>query len=251
MFFFFQKKIEAENSLLLQVVGVALSLRGLSYWLYLFFIITMKVIQALVLGVAASTTTAGNPLLKLSPPGGRLKSLTTNEPNLNDDDGGTSFNPVNIYFEYLNQCSADELDKDSCLVSKTIQAISEMDGPPGPPSSGGEEHSYDDDGEIQLAPEESGGGEDNDCDTPDVNEQDLRYVMGSVRLECGSVTEQEFESAVAGFMTLFSNVECNEQMCSESLPFDPLFVEIMFDEASACAGVESDMPVCLRDHILG
>jgi len=196
----------------------------------------MKVIQALVLGVATSTTTAGNPLIKLSSP-----SLTTNEPNHNNNDEG--FNPVNIYFEYLNQCSEAELDKDSCLVSKTIQFFSEMDGPP---SSMG-----DDDGEILLAPVES-GGEDNDCDTPDVSEQDLRYIMDSVRLECGSVPEQEFESAVAGFTTLFSNVECNEKLCDdESLPSDPLFIEIMFEEASACAGVEPDMPVCLRDHILG
>ena len=196
----------------------------------------MKVIQALVLGVTASTTTAVNPLIKLSPP-----SLTTNEPNHNYDEG---FNPVNIYFEYLNQCSEAELDKDSCLVSKTIQFFSEMDGPP---SSMGD----DDDGEILLAPVES-GGEDNDCDTPDVSEQDLRYIMDSVRLECGSVPEQEFESAVAGFTTLFSNVECNEKLCDdESLPSDPLFVEIMFEEASACAGVEPDMPICLRDHILG
>jgi len=197
---------------------------------------TMKVIQALVLGVASSTTTAGNPLIKLSPP-----SLTTNEPNHNDE----GFNPVNIYFEYLNQCSEAELNKDSCLVSKTIQFFSEMDGPP---SSMGD----DDDGEILLAPEESGEGEDNDCDTPDVSEQDLRYIMDSVRLECGSVPDQEFESAVAGFTTLFSNVECNAKLCDdESLPSDPLFIEIMFEEASACAGVEPDMPVCLRDHILG
>ncbi|KAL7543233.1 hypothetical protein ACHAXR_012524 [Thalassiosira sp. AJA248-18] len=76
------------------------------------------------------------------------------------------------------------------------------------------------------------------------NEQDLRYILdGSVK-ECAemgiSVSEQEYISAMNGFMTV-SAESCFQQKC--------IFGTI-FDEAAECAQVEPDSNGCLMSAVL-
>ena len=154
----------------------------------------MKITKAAVIfGVAAiAETTAGSNPLKISP--GRL-SLTHGANNVDDDDNNNNgFDPANVYFEYLNRCAEADLNKETCLVSNTVNAFMEMDGPP----------PNDDDGNAPM--QRFLQQVDEDCDTPDVSEQDLRYIMGGARDECiGSgitISDQEFESTVDGFLQI-------------------------------------------------
>ena len=156
----------------------------------------MKITKAAVIfGVAAiAETTAGSNPLKISP--GRL-SLTHGANNVDDDDNNNNgFDPANVYFEYLNRCAEADLNKETCLVSNTVNAFMEMDGPP----------PNDDDDDGNAPTQRFLQQVDEDCDTPDVSEQDLRYIMGGARDECiGSgitISDQEFESTVDGFLQI-------------------------------------------------
>ena len=79
-------------------------------------------------------------------------------------------------------------------MSNTVNAFMEMDGPP----------PNDDDGNAPM--QRFLQQVDEDCDTPDVSEQDLRYIMGGAKDECiGSgitISDQEFESTVDGFLKI-------------------------------------------------
>jgi len=202
--------------------------------------------QAVVFGVALSEASAGNPL-HLSP--GHL-SLSESGAHTDGNDG---FNEAYIYFEYLNQCAQANLDKDTCLVAKTVDAIIAMDGPP-----------TGDDGEGSYFPTPSPSHwmsegsmrhrflQDNDCGAPNISEEELRHLVNGSKEQCVesglSVTDQEFESVVSGFMTVFSSDICFQQMCEDEP--SGLFYEIMFDEAAKCAGVEQDINPCLKDRII-
>jgi hypothetical protein len=165
------------------------------------------------------------------------------------DEGIDGFNPM---FEFMNRCSEANLDTDSCLVSKTMNALMGMGGPP--PSNEGTNPSstfptstaFD---TTPMAPpsrflqEECPGA-------PNISEQDFRIMMGGTRAQCVlsgvAVSDQEFDNVVNGFMTIFSSDSCFQQLCEGP---NVMLMEIMFDEIAECAQVEPDMPQCLRSGL--
>lgn len=176
------------------------------------------------LGTVALSTASGISIPK------RLRTATSqvsfsSRPDL---EASNAFDPAFIYVEFLNRCSGASLDMDSCLVSSTVSAFMGMENG------------------RKLQQEEEGctGG-------PDINEELLRLVMDVSKAQCTasgvSISDAEFETTVAGFMTIFGASEC---FCADDAASKLLLMEITLDAAADCAQVELDMPQCLKDHVL-
>jgi len=155
-----------------------------------------------------------------------------------DDDVAPSaqgFDPVNAMFEWLKQCTEANLDKETCLVTMTLDSLVNMDGP-----------SQDDDATYptrRRRVQEEGG-----C-RPELSEQDLRDIMNGSRADCSQVSidysNEEFEEILAEFWKVFSSESCWEELCESP----DIFFKLMFDHAVQCANVEFDVDQCITDQI--
>ena len=185
--------------------------------------------RAVAFGVALSAETGANPLsLSLSP--ATPKGLDVE----------------NVYVEYLSQCSGANLDRNRCLVARTIDIISS--------AMGNEE--VDEPHEFQHRLLQDG----DDCEPPPIDEGELRMIMGDAKMQCedddedeGVIADDEFEGTLDSFVTLFGSEVCFIDLCHVNPDDEPsgLFLEILVDEAANCAAVELDLNPCLKDVFFG
>ena len=206
----------------------------------------MKIQTAAVVFGTALAEAAGSPL-HLS----QRLSLSSASPEGSDEA------MVKITTSFLNECSGAGLDTSSCLVSKTVVVLSEMDGPPGdPPSSASSvptpsPSSF----STSFIPGRRSLQQDEDCDgAPELDEATLRFIMNDANEQCDSeglaASDPEFESTLQGFLTIFSADQCFQDLCSGP-EGNALFMEIMFAEGAQCAlGREPQMNECIVDQFL-
>ena len=224
--------------------------------------------QALVFGVALAET-AGNPLPKLSP-GLSLSS------GANSTEGNDVLNPGVVLFEYLNQCAEVNMDKETCLASKTIDAIVDMEEgssslfpTPSPSSlvtnpglqSKSPSSSHSKSAKVPPSPSPTPGAifmrhrflQEDDCAPPPLEEQDLRDIMDSFVGECSvevsPVSDEEYNSTLSDIMQILENSSCFQKICDED-PASTQLMEIMIEEIAKCAGVEPDINDCIMDQVI-
>eukprot|EP00984_Skeletonema_dohrnii_P021336 scaffold10642_cov155-Skeletonema_dohrnii-CCMP3373.AAC.3 len=155
-----------------------------------------------------------------------------------DDDVSPStqgFDPTNdAMFEWLKGCAEADLDKDTCLVTKTLDSLVNVDG-----------QSQDDDATFsskRRVLQEEG------C-RPDMSEQDLRYIMNGSRADCMQVaigySDEVFEGMFMEFWKVLSSDNCWNELCESP----DIFLRLMFDHAVKCANVDFDVDHCIMDQI--
>ena len=154
-----------------------------------------------------------------------------------DDDVSPStqgFDPANAMFEWLKGCAEADLDKDTCLVTKTLDALVNMDG-----------HSQDDDATF---PSKRRVLQEEGC-RPDMSEQDLRNIMNGSRADCMQVaigySDGVFEGMFMEFWKVLSSDNCWNELCESP----DIFLRLMFDHAVQCANVDFDVDQCITDEI--
>jgi len=152
-----------------------------------------------------------------------------------DDDVSPStqgFDPVNAMFEWLTRCTEVNLDKETCLVTTTLDFLVNMDGPS--PST------YPSRRRRVL---QEGG-----C-RPELSEQDLRDIMNNSRADCSQVSidysDAKFEEIRSEFWKVFSAEVCWKELCESP----DIFFKLMFDHAVQCANVVFDVDQCITDQI--
>ena len=186
--------------------------------------LTRWITQASIFGVVVISTAAANSWDPSLLPNG-------------EGQDGVGLNPM---FEFMNMCSGANLSSDSCLVSKTMDALMGMGGPP--PSTEG----------TFPPPSARFLQNENDCPgAPDIGEDDFRLLMGDSRTSCSlsgvSISDTDFESTLTGFMTMFGSESCFQQLCDGVS--NVMLFEIMFDNLAECAQIELSMPQCLREGL--
>jgi len=151
------------------------------------------------------------------------------------EDNNDGFDDGKAVFEWLSQCAGAGLDNETCLVTKTLDALMNMDGP-----------SQDDDATFPTRRrflQEEGG-----C-RPELSEQDLRDLMNGSRAECNQVsieyTNEYFDGILGEFWKVFSADSCWTELCNSP----DIFFKLMFDHAMQCANVEFDVDECITDQI--
>ena len=155
------------------------------------------------------------------------------------EDNDDGFNPAHAVFELLAQCAEVDLDKETCLVTKTLDTIISMDGPP-----------QDDGATFPTTRHRVLQEEDEEECRPELSEQDLRNIMYASRADCTQVSieysNQDFEDTVGEFWKVFSSESCWNELCESP----DIMVKLMFDHAVQCAQVEFDVDQCITDHIM-
>lgn len=146
-----------------------------------------------------------------------------------------------------------ELDTDSCLVSKTIDAFMSMGGSARLRSL--QASNVNNNGRLLQAPINE-----EECAVPDISADDLTAIMSLAKEECDGYlrpfattaeppqADEEFATVQSAFMSIIASDECWESLCSED--FSKLFFTILFDDAASCVGVDFDVPECVKDHII-
>ena len=95
---------------------------------------------------------------------------------------------------------------------------------------------------LQELPEE-------ECGAFQEDEQEEFFALLHINKDlCDDVSDEEFNTANDAFMSIISNDGCWESLCAED--FSKLFFTILFDDATSCAGVELDVPQCVKDRII-
>jgi hypothetical protein len=61
-----------------------------------------------------------------------------------------------------------------------------------------------------------------------------------------SISDQDFESVMNGFITIFGSESCFQQLCDGP---NVMLIEIMFNDIAECAQVQPDMPECLKNEL--
>ena len=143
-----------------------------------------------------------------------------------------------------------ELATDTCLVSETINAFMNMGrSPTDDRDTVFGRFLQDPSGNTRLLAKGSASDVDDECAAPEITSEDLTALMNTVNDECEApASEEDFNATLDAFLQIFANEECWGVMCTED--FSKLFFSILFDEAASCAGVELDVPPCVKDHII-
>lgn len=155
-----------------------------------------------------------------------------------DDDyspsSGEGFDPTDAMFEWLTMCAAADLDKDTCLVAKTLDYLVEY--------SPGDDYTTHPSKRFRALEQEEG------C-RPELSQQDLRYVMDGARADCSRFSavysDEHFEILFYEFWTVLSSESCWNELCESP----DIFFRLMFDHAVQCANVDFDVDQCITDHI--
>ena len=91
--------------------------------------------------------------------------------------------------------------------------------------------------------------QDEDCGSFQEDEQEEFFALLRINKDqCDGVSDEEFNTAYDAFMSIISSDGCWESLCAED--FSKLFFTILFDDATSCAGVDLDVPQCVKDHII-
>jgi hypothetical protein len=168
---------------------------------------------ALAFGVATSEV-AGSSLWK-----------SPSNLSLSESAGETNgYNPGNIVLDYMGQCTQTSVDKDSCLISTTLGALM------------------------------SSTAQTDGCNPPSIAEEDLLAVLNESKTKCDangqSTSLAEFSTAESVFQHTMADTTCFLQMCQEFVDPSPTFINIVFNEASRCAGVDLNVDECVRNNII-
>jgi len=153
--------------------------------------------------------------------------------SLSQGSGGTNngYNPANMALDFLSQCTGVSIDKESCLVSTTLATIMSEDN-------------------------ENDDQANDECNPPDISQENLFDIMTDSRAQCAAITgqsisDQEFTNAKNAFNSILTDHTCMLQMCQEfENPSSPAFMEIVIAEATRCAGVELSADDCIRNGIV-
>jgi hypothetical protein len=62
--------------------------------------------------------------------------------------------------------------------------------------------------------------------------------------------DDEFSAVLDTFMGVFAATECWESLCNPDGAATDLLVQLLFEDAAQCAGVELDVHECVYDHII-
>jgi hypothetical protein len=182
--------------------------------------------QAVLLGLAINDAN-GNPLIP--------KSLLLSSAQAHDgnDDG---FDPANAMFGWLAQCAEAKLDKETCLVTKTLEALFNMDDP--------SQASAPFPSRRRVLQEDQGG-----C-RPDISNEELLGTIQGSRDACSQISinysNEEFQAISSEFSKVFRSDSCWQELCENQ----EILVKLMFDHAVQCAQVEFDVDQCITDQIV-
>ena len=146
------------------------------------------------------------------------------------------FDPAEAMFDWLKQCAEADLDKDTCLFTKTLDTLVNMDGPP-------------EDDDITFPTRRRVLEEAEEGCHPELSEHDLRMIMIGSRADCSQVSieysDEVFDSMLGEMWSIFSSESCWEELCESP----DIFVKLMFDHAVHCANVKFDVDECVVDQI--
>ena len=175
-----------------------------------------------------------------------------------------------VIFKYLSACTGVELEWD-CLTYTTIEAMMAMAGVDATRSRARFLGTETTNGPTPVferptpapAPQTStptltstavSNSTEDQC-RPEVNEDDLLSILTTSKQECidsGTlISDETFQATHAAFTSIFEPTNtCWDTLCNDSDPSSDLFFQILFDQASECAGVELTVEECILDHIL-
>ena len=145
------------------------------------------------------------------------------------------FDPATAMFEWLTKCAAADLDKDTCLVAKTLDYLIDY-------SSQDDDTTHMPSKRLRALQQEEG------C-RPELTQQDLRNAMNGARADCNRVSvvysDEHFDRLFYEFWTVISSDSCWEELCESP----DIFSKLMFDHLVQCANVDFDVDQCITDHI--
>lgn len=88
------------------------------------------------------------------------------------------------------------------------------------------------------------------CVAPDMNDETLLAILQGASVECGEVTEEEFNEVYANMKKLFAAKSCWEKVLCDMEYIATLTFTIFFDYGANCAGVDFDVPECVYDKVI-
>jgi hypothetical protein len=84
----------------------------------------------------------------------------------------------------------------------------------------------------------------------DEEEDVLLLLLQGASVDCGEVTEEEFNEVFTTLKKLFSSKSCWEKVLCDMTYITTLSYKIYFEYAEKCAGVDLDVPECVYDKVL-
>ena len=145
------------------------------------------------------------------------------------------FDPATAMFEWLTKCAAADLDKDTCLVAKTLDYLID--------------YSSQDDDTTHMPSKRLRALQQEEACRPELTQQDLRNAMNGARADCNRVSvvysDEHFDRLFYEFWTVISSDSCWEELCESP----DIFSKLMFDHLVQCANVDFDVDQCITDHI--
>ena len=92
--------------------------------------------------------------------------------------------------------------------------------------------------------------DDETCVVPDIDDGTLLSILQGASVECGEVTEEEFNEAFANMKKLFAAKSCWEKVLCDMEYIATLSYKIYFEYGAKCAGVDLDIPECVYDKVI-
>jgi hypothetical protein len=88
------------------------------------------------------------------------------------------------------------------------------------------------------------------CAAPDIDDETLLAILQGASVECGEVTEEEFNEVFASLKKLFAAKSCWEKVLCDMNYIATLSYKIFFEYGAKCAGVDLDIPECVYDKVI-
>ena len=91
------------------------------------------------------------------------------------------------------------------------------------------------------------------CVVPEFGDEEedvLLLLLQGASVDCGEVTEEEFNEVFISLKKLFSSKSCWEKVLCDMTYITTLSYKIYFEYAEKCAGVDLDVPECVYDKVL-
>jgi hypothetical protein len=83
-----------------------------------------------------------------------------------------------------------------------------------------------------------------------MDDETLLAILQGASVECGEVTEEEFNEVFASLKKLFAAKSCWEKVLCDTNYIATLSYKIYFDYGAKCAGVDLDIPECVYDKVI-
>lgn len=88
------------------------------------------------------------------------------------------------------------------------------------------------------------------CVAPDMNDETLLAILQGASVECGEVTEEEFNEVFANMKKLYAAKSCWDIVFCDKEYIATLSSKIFFDYGAKCAGVDLDIPECVHNKVI-